>query len=165
MLFHIKKPFRDLGRPEPDEYLTGAAPYHELLPSAGSVREELEAGYLALRELLLPLPEERLRYRYAPGKWDIRETVVHLLDSERVFAYRALRFARNDQASLKGYDHLAFTQEARAGSRSMEDLLDEYAAVRYATIALFNGLDEQALLRRGVANGNSASVRGIAYHI
>jgi uncharacterized damage-inducible protein DinB len=161
----MTRPFRDVGRPAPDEYLSDEPPYHDLLPLDGSVLDQLEAGYLALRELLLPLSEELLHYRYAPDKWDIRETVVHLLDTERVFTYRALRFARNDQAVLKGYDHLAFTKEARVGHRSMESLMNEYAAVRYATIALFNGLDDQALLRRGVANNETVSVRGIAYHI
>jgi uncharacterized damage-inducible protein DinB len=161
----MTKPFRDLGRPAPDEYLSGEPPYHDLLPPDGSVLDQLETNFLALRDLLLPLSEQQLQYRYAPDKWDIRETVIHLLDSERVFAYRALRFARNDQAALKGYDHLAFTKEARAARRSIANLMDEYEAVRYATIALFNSLDDQALLRRGMANGNTVSVRGIAYHI
>jgi hypothetical protein len=161
----MTKPFRDLGPPAPDEYLTGEWPYHDLLPRNGLVLDQLEQGYFALRDLLLPLSEQQLQYRYAPEKWDIRETVIHLLDTERVFAYRALRFARNDQAALKGYDHLAFTKEARSDKRSIANLMEEYEAVRYATIALFNGLDDLALLRRGVANGNTASVRGIAYHI
>ena len=161
----MTKPFRDLGRPAPDEYLTGEPPYHDLLPPDGLVLDHLEQGYLTLRDLLLPLSGQQLQYRYAPEKWDIRETVIHLLDTERVFAYRALRFARNDQAALKGYDHLAFTKEARSDKRSIANLMEEYEAVRYATIALFNGLDDLALLRRGIANGNTASVRGIAYHI
>jgi uncharacterized damage-inducible protein DinB len=161
----MTKPFRDLGRPAPDEYLTGEWPYHDLLPREGFVLDQLETGYFALRDLLLPLSEQQLQYRYAPDKWDIRETVIHLLDTERVFTCRALRFARNDQAALKGYDHLAYTIEARADQRSMANLMEEYEAVRYATIALFNGLDDKALQRRGIANGNTVSVRGVAYHI
>lgn len=161
----MKKPFRHIAPPMPDEYLENEPSLEELMPQDGLLLQHMADNFASLRTLLQDLPEERLQFRYAPGKWDIREMVLHLMDSERVFAYRALSFARNDKTILPGYDHLAWTAIAHPANRSIEDLLEEYATIRSATLSLFNSLDDEALLRRGTANGSRASVRALAYYI
>jgi hypothetical protein len=111
------------------------------------------------------VPEEKLSYRYAEGKWTIKEIMAHLIDDERIYAYRALRFARNDQTELPGFDQDDYAIESAANERSLDDLLEEFAAVRRSTIALFNSFDERVWTRSGVASGNVMSVRAAAYHI
>jgi hypothetical protein len=113
--------------------------------------------------LLRALPAVRGRHRYAPGKWSVQEGVGHWTDTERIYAYRALRFARDDATPLPGFDEDRYVPAGRFDARTMGDLLDEWHAVRAATLALLRGLDEAALLRRGVANGHAVSVRALAW--
>jgi uncharacterized damage-inducible protein DinB len=117
------------------------------------------------RETVGGLPEDRLTFRYAPEKWTIKEIVAHLTDDERIYAYRALRFARNDPAALPGFDQEAFARHSGANPRSIGDLLAELEAVRLSTILLFESLDERSLDRSGIADGNRSTVRALAYHI
>jgi hypothetical protein len=111
------------------------------------------------------LPEEKLNYRYAEGKWTIKEILAHLIDDERIYTYRALRFARNDMTELPGFDQNAYAPQSGANERTMDDLLEEFAAVRRSTIALFNSFDDRVWTRTGVGSGNVMSVRAAAYHI
>jgi uncharacterized damage-inducible protein DinB len=111
------------------------------------------------------LPEEKLYYRYAEGKWTIKEILAHLIDDERIYTYRALRYARNDQTELPGFEQDAYAVESGANKRSIDDLLEEFAAVRRSTIALFNSFEDRVMTRVGVASGNVMSVRAAAYHI
>jgi uncharacterized damage-inducible protein DinB len=106
-----------------------------------------------------------LLHRYAAAKWTIKEVLVHVVDDERIYAYRALRFARGDRTQLPGFEQDDYTPLSGANQRPLDDILAEYAAVREATIALFRGLPEEALLRSGVADGKRASVRALGYHI
>ncbi|HWK08332.1 MAG TPA: DinB family protein [Puia sp.] len=161
----MNQPYRLIARPGIDEYLTDEPPYPDLLPADDLLLQHMEENFLSTRSLIIDLPEEKLSFRYAPGKWTIREMLMHLIDTERIMTYRALRFARNDSTELPGFDHLKFVGNSGADHRSPENMLDEFQAVRFSTIALFNGLDEEALLRKGRINKNSASVRGLAYHI
>jgi hypothetical protein len=110
---------------------------------------------------LAGIPEERAGFRYAPGKWSIREVVGHLADAERVMAYRALRFSRGDQTPLPGFDEGAFAAAAGADARTLADLAAELAAVRGATVALFSHLDAAALARRCTANDHEVSARAL----
>ena len=96
------------------------------------------------------------------GKWTIKEILGHI---ERICAYRALRFARNDATELPGFDQDLFARNSGANQRDMTDLLSEFVTVRQSTITLFNSLDDLALMRTGVADGNQVSVRALAYHI
>lgn len=114
---------------------------------------------------LQEITEAQAMHRYAPGKWSVKEVIVHMADAERVFAYRALRFARADATELPGFDENAWVPASIADRRAASELLFEFAAVRAATLALFAGLDEEALLRSGIANGNPISVRALAYVI
>ena len=111
------------------------------------------------------LPKARLLHRYAEGKWTIKEILGHIVDDERIYVYRALRFARNDSTELPGFEQDHYAQYSEANKREITDLLDEFALVRRSTIAFFKSLDNTALMRTGVANGNRVSVRALAYHI
>jgi uncharacterized damage-inducible protein DinB len=156
---------RTIEKPRRGEYPPYAAMYIDLLPDDGRVLEHLDESGRTVRRLVEALPAERLDHRYAPGKWTIREILLHLVDDERIYGYRALRFARNDATELPGFEQDDYAAQSRAGERSVESLLDEHAAVRRATIALFAGLPDEAWLRAGVANGARVTVRALAYHI
>jgi uncharacterized damage-inducible protein DinB len=121
----------------------------------------LEAQAPTTAALLAATPEERGGFRYAEGKWSVKEVIGHLADAERVFAYRALRFARADATDLPGFDENAYVPAGRFDRRTLKDLAAEFAAVRAATLAFARSLDGEALLRRGSANGNPASVRAL----
>jgi uncharacterized damage-inducible protein DinB len=123
---------------------------------------------LQLREFLQALqelPEQRWGYRYAPGKWSVKQVLGHLIDCERVFAYRAMCIARGEQKPLPGFDQDAYVDTGEADQRSPASLLDEYEAVRKASIQLFQHLPELAWTRMGNANEHPVSVRAIAWII
>lgn len=115
--------------------------------------------------LLRGLSESQADSRYAPGKWSVKELVGHLIDSERIFTYRALRFARNDKTELPGFEQDDYIKHASFGARSIGDLADELEHVRRASLDLFRSLDEEAWQRRGLANDAEISVRALAYII
>lgn len=156
---------RKIGKPEEGEYAPYAIMYIGLLPDDGLVLEHLRDNLKATTELILLIPEEKLSYRYAEGKWTIKEILAHIVDDERIYAYRALRFARNDRTELPGFEQDDYALHSGANGRDVKDILKEFAAVRRATIALFEGLGDEALTRSGVASGNVMSVRAAAYHI
>lgn len=152
-------------KPEPGEYAPYAIMYIGLLPDDGLVLRHMENNLAVVKALVDSLPEERLTTPFAPGEWTIKEILVHIIDDERIYAYRALRFARNDQTELPGFEQDDYTAHSGANQRSLSSILEEYVAVRHATTTLFANLDDNALLRAGVANGHVMSVRAAAYHI
>jgi uncharacterized damage-inducible protein DinB len=152
-------------KPGAGEYAPYAIMYIGLLPDDGLVLDRLKGNLDRTRDLIGSLPEERLTYRYAEGKWTIKETLLHIVDDERIYAYRALRFARNDRTELPGFEQDDYALHSAANDRAIADLLEEFATVRAATISLYRGLGGGALTRAGVASGNHMSVRAIAYHI
>ena len=156
---------KKIAKPETDEYAPYTIMYIGLLPDDGLVLKHLADNLTTTCAFIRALPEEKLSYRYAPGKWTIREILAHIVDDERIYAYRALRFARNDKTELPGFDQDNYALHSGANQRTIESLLREFAAVRNATIALFESFDEQVLTRKGVAGGNVMSVRAAAYHI
>jgi hypothetical protein len=101
----------------------------------------------------------------APGKWSLKQVVCHINDTERIFAYRALRIARGDQTPLPGFEQDPYVSAADANARSWSDHIAEFEAVRAATLALFRGLPAPAWTRSGTASGNTLSVRAVAYII
>lgn len=111
------------------------------------------------------LPAGKADFAYAPGKWTIKEIVGHLSDTERVMAYRALRFARGDRAELPGFDENAWMPPSGFAERTLADLIEEWVAVRRATIALFASLPPRARTGAGIANGKPLSVRAVAFMI
>ena len=153
---------KDQFRPEPGEYAPGLAKYIELVPPELTIlqllaRQQHEVSGFA------KLPEVKLSFRYAPDKWSVKELIGHLIDCERVFMHRALRFARGDTRAQDGFDENMFAAEAHSGSRPPSELLEEFDAVRRSTIAFFRSTPPAALLRSGEANGKLISVRGMAY--
>lgn len=158
---------RRIPKPNPGEYPPYADMYMRLLPEDGRILDHLWDNFVAAGKFLRAIPEERRTYRYAAGKWSIREILVHLIDDERIYAYRALRWARGEQQGLIGFDQEAYAALSEADGRSLDSILQEYEAVRLATIALFANLPEASLTRMGHGTGsaNDASVRALAYHI
>jgi uncharacterized damage-inducible protein DinB len=152
-------------KPEAGEYAPYADRYIGLLPDDGLVLKHLKENLKATRNFILSLSEEKLNFRYAEGKWTIKEILAHISDDERIYAYRALRFARNDQTELPGFEQDSYALYSGANTRGVRDLLKEFATVRRATISLFESLNDEALMRTGVADGNRVSVRALAYHI
>jgi uncharacterized damage-inducible protein DinB len=116
-----------------------------------------------LRQTLESIGEEKSLYRYAEGKWSIRQLAGHIVDCERIFAFRALCFARGEKQSLPGFDEDDYVAAARFDKRTLSDLLAEYSAVREATLRLFGSFDETALSATGNANGRDTSVRALVY--
>jgi len=156
---------RHIEKPRAGEYPPYADIYIGLLPDDGLVLKHLADNLESTVKLIQDLPEEKLVYRYAKNKWTIKEILVHIIDDERIYVYRALRFARNDATELASFDQDDFATHSGANNRSILSILDEYAATRKATIAFFEGLEDQAFTRVGVANGNRVTVRALAYHI
>jgi uncharacterized damage-inducible protein DinB len=111
------------------------------------------------------IPEEIWDYRYAEGKWSIRELVQHVIDAERIFCYRALRFARKDKTELPGFDEELFAASAEADRRSKADLLEELGTVQRSSAALFRSFSEEQLNQTGTANGSSIYVSAIGHII
>lgn len=109
------------------------------------------------------LSEEQFDYAYAEGKWTIKEVVQHIIDTERVFTYRALAFARKDNTALPGYDQDEYASTCEANTRSKDSLLKEYRALRLSTVALFESFSEDMLTQMGVASNSGISVRAIGF--
>ena len=116
-------------------------------------------------ELVSNLPEEKQLYRYAEGKWTIKELIQHIIDSERVFNYRALRFARNDATSLPGFEQDDYVAIYDANKRDFKDLLEEFEFTRKSSIALFKSFGDEELKRIGIASASNMSVRALGYII
>ena len=135
--------------------------YIKLVPDDGNLLIHLEDIFSETQEILAPLSEEKMNYAYAPGKWTIKDMLVHLSDTERIFVYRALRFSRGDETPLPGFEESLFAANARANEREKEDIIREYSLVRESSIAFVESLSDEALDRRGLANNNLLSVRYI----
>jgi len=149
-------------RPGADEHLPyygkyiAQVPGDDVLPTLVS---HIEDWHPALRRLT----EAQALHRYAAGKWSVKEVLGHLCDGERVFTYRALRFARADATPLAGFDENAWVPNSGADRRPIAGLADELRALRVATAALFRSFDGEMLARRGEANGATISVRALAW--
>ncbi|HEU5480771.1 MAG TPA: DinB family protein [Candidatus Tumulicola sp.] len=149
------------GRPQPGEYADYAQADIDFVTGDDAV-EALESS----REKTLALFSGNIADRpYAPGKWTLKEILGHLVDDERIFAYRALCVARGEPLALPGFDEKLYVTNAGFEERRRDDLLAEYKTVRQSTIAFCSGLTEEQWMRRGIVNGYPASVRGLAFHI
>ncbi len=151
-----------IARPEKSEYAESYETYIARVPDGdivGTLGRQLEETLA----LIHSIPEARGTYRYAEGKWSIKELIGHVIDGERVFTYRALRFGRGDTTPLSGFEQDDFVRGADFDARTLSDLASEYEHVRRSTISLFASLDESAWNRRGSANNNEVSVRGLAF--
>lgn len=149
-------------RPESGEYADFYAGYISGLP-AGDVLEILEGQKDRLRGLAATVEPDRETFRYAPGKWSVREVAGHLIDAERVFSYRALRFSRGDDTPLAGFDESFYVDHARFDSRTLQSLIEELVLLRSANVLFFRELAPEELARVGVANTHPVSVRALAF--
>jgi uncharacterized damage-inducible protein DinB len=151
-------------RPQQDEYALYYGKYIELVPS-GDFLEILQDQRRDLTALLSPLTEDQAEFRYAPGKWSIKEVLGHVTDAERIFAYRLLRIARGDETPLASFEQDGYITNGSFDKRKMPDLLDEFNAVRESSICLIRSLDQAAWHRRGTASSKEISVFALAFII
>jgi hypothetical protein len=149
-------------RPATGEYLPYYSRYIDLVPD-GDVLSTLSQQIGETLALLRELPESLANYRYAPDKWTVNQMVGHVIDTEKIFAYRALRFARADTKPLQGYEQDDYARNSTFDSYPLSELASEFEAVRRSTLYFFRHIDEEAWARRGVANNAEVSVRALAY--
>ncbi len=153
-----------IARPEPGEY----APYYDRyisLITGSDILGTLDAQRRQMMMLLSGRDENDGDFRYAPDKWNAKEVLGHVCDTERIFAYRALRIARGDQTPMEGFEQDDYVKNGPFAHAPLAEIIEDYIAVRRATITLLRNLDEAAWARRGVANKNEVSVRALAYLI
>ncbi|HET8840298.1 MAG TPA: DinB family protein [Ktedonobacteraceae bacterium] len=152
-------------KPHEGDYVPYTIQYLDLLPDDGLVLQHMLDILPTLNELLLPLSEEQLTTRCAPGEWTIKEILVHMSDDERILVNRTLRAARNDPTPLIGFDPDLYAMHSGANKRSIEDILEEVVAVRRATVTLLKSFDEEALERASMMTDHRVTVRAFVYHI
>jgi hypothetical protein len=152
----------DPGRPSPDEYGEFYAGYIERVPHSRvlAVLDEQRARVL---EIFGRLDDDSAGFRYAPGKWSLKEMLGHLIDTERVFVYRALSFARGETQPLPGFEQDDYTEAGSFDARALDGLVEEYESVRAATLTFFANLEPGAWTRAGIASGATMSVRALAF--
>ncbi|HJS01486.1 MAG TPA: DinB family protein [Flavobacterium sp.] len=131
----------------------------------GDLHEDLEISLHDFIRFVQDIPMDKFDYRYAQGKWTIKEIIQHIIDAERVFSYRALRISRNDKTPLPGFDENDFVENTNANDRHLQSLLTELSIVRQSTLALFKSFSEEQLKRIGIASNNEISVRAIGFII
>lgn len=161
----ISVPRPRIAPPGPDEYGAYYGRYIARIPAGGDILELLERQGESTLARFGAVPEARGTYRYAPGKWSIKELVLHLSDTERIMAYRALRVARADQTPLPGFDENAYTPVSGADPVALADLAQGLHDVRRATLSLLRLLPAEAWTRRGTASEAPVSVRSLAWII
>lgn len=148
-----------------DEEMEGYFLRYANLVEESDIIAVLKAGKKTARKLMFSLSLAQWDYRYAEDKWSIKEVWLHVIDTERIFAYRALRFGRGDQTPLPGFEQNDYIEPSKAGERSIASIIHEYETVRDATITLFDYMPEEALDRIGTASGNKISARAFAFII
>jgi uncharacterized damage-inducible protein DinB len=131
----------------------------------GDLFEEFEISIHEFIRFVQEVPLGKHDFRYAEGKWSLKDIIQHLIDAERIFAYRALRIARTDQTPLPGFDENQYVPVANADHRHLKSLLEEYAAVRHATLLLFKSFSDDDLKRLGTASNVGISVRALGFII
>src|SRR5713226_7616985 len=151
-----------VARPEPDEYAAHYEKYISLVPG-NDILGALETQRLQMIQLFAARSERDGNFRYAPDKWTVKEVLGHVCDTERIFVYRALRIARGDQTPIEGFEQDDYVKNGPFARAPLAEIVEDYIAVRRATLTLLRNLDEGAWARRGVANKNDVSVRGLAY--
>ncbi len=147
--------------PQPSEYPAFCKPY--IATVSADVWAEFRQQEITFSTFISQIPKEKENYAYAAEKWTVKEVIGHLLDTERIMAYRALRFARNDQHELAGFEENDYVKHSNYSDRSLESLAEEFVAIRTSNLFLFNQFTEQEWTRMGQANQNSVSVRALLF--
>ncbi len=147
------------------EYASFHSTYVQTVSDEYSLLEELEISLHRFIKFVQNIPLEKFDYRYAEGKWTIKEIIQHLMDTERIFTYRALRFARLDHTELPGFDEDAYASvvNPKANTRKLQEMLTEYTLIRQSSMALFQTFSAEELQRGGIASQSFVSVRAIGF--
>jgi len=154
---------KTISKPQEGEHSPYFSRYIDLVPDDGRVMQSLKDNLEVVKNHIHSLPEAKLTTPHAPGEWTVQEILGHVIDTERIFTYRALWCARNNTTPLPGFEQNEFVPYSRANERSIDEILDEYTAVRASSIALFNSFDEVALTRKGTASNNPLTPRAVVY--
>ena len=153
-----------MNRPESSEYADFYANYISKVPGS-DVLGVLESQRLQMLQLFAGRSERDGSFRYAPGKWTVKEVLGHITDTERIFSYRALRIARGDQTPLPGFEQDDYVRSGAFGDRTLAGLAEEFGAVRTASVSLLRSFNEEAWSRRGVASQKEVTVRALGFMI
>ena len=153
-----------MARPNPSTYAAYYETYINKVPQ-NNVNEALKMNTDAFIDFLESLTEEKSDYAYAPGKWTLKEVLLHLSDAEHIFSYRALRIARNDQTPLSGFEENEYVPFSNASYRTLASIIDELKAVRASTQILFSSFDAEGLARLGTASNHPVGVLAIGFII
>ncbi len=139
--------------------------YHNYIAQVAedNLGEAFKAQHKTLFEFLASIPGEKHDHRYAEGKWTVKQLLQHMIDAERIFAYRALRFARKDNTPLPGFDEVLYANNATAEDRKWSDMLDEFRALRISNEFMFRSFNAEQLEQSGNANGNPVYVYGLGF--
>lgn len=158
---------RLIEKPHPREYPTNSQMYMDLIPDDGKVLEHLWNNFIRMKKFVLTLPEEVLIYRKTEWHWSIKETLMHLMDDERIYVYRALRYSRNDKTPLRSYDPEELISSSTANDRTIESIFNEFEILRQSTILFFENLPEDCYTKKISDRYNNYynSIRAIVYHI
>ena len=148
---------------KPEEYNAYFNTYLSLVPKNVGLMDGLEASFKSQLAFFNAIPQDKHNYRYEASKWTIKELIVHIIDTERVFAYRALRLSRKDKTPLPGYNENDYADNCNANSRSFADIMEEYTLVRQSTLALFKSFNQDMLIETGNASGHDISVRALGF--
>ncbi|WP_338553156.1 DinB family protein [Paenibacillus sp. KS-LC4] len=151
-------------RPSIHDYNPFYQTYIEKVPE-GSIKDVLLAAYDTTSELLASIPEERGDFKYAEGKWSIKEVIGHINDTERVMSYRLLRVSRGDTTPLPGFEQEVFVAGARFSEYTIQELTEEYRVIRQSTLKLLSKLSDEELARRGNASNSEVTALALAYII
>ena len=151
--------------PQPNEYAPYARPYIELVPTDVDIFTHLTAHLDTIKSSMQNFSRNALITPHEPGEWTIQEVLMHVIDVERIFAYRMLRFAREDQSELAGFDQDAYVPASRANDRTLGSILEEFTAVRQATLTLVKSFSPDDFARQGVGSGFTVTVKGLLYHL
>lgn len=147
-----------------NEYSEFFATYIKALDDVHLV-EELEISLHDFIKFVQNIPMDKFDYRYAEDKWTIKDIIQHIIDTERIFGYRALRISRNDKTPLPGFDENEYVENTNANNRGLQELLAEFSAVRHSNLLLFKSFSEEQLARMGIAYEDEVSVRALGFLI
>ncbi|OKS88690.1 DinB family protein [Mucilaginibacter polytrichastri] len=152
-----------MNAPEPNEYATMQAGYVKLASNYGDVIELLNKLKDSTYQFFMQLPAEKGDYAYAEGKWTVKQALNHMIDTERIFAYRLLCFARGETQKMPGFDQNAYEETSHSNSRTLESLADEFKTVRAGNLYLINNLTPEEIAVRGNATGYTITIRALLY--
>lgn len=145
-----------------NEYSEFVATYIKAIENA-ELLEELEISLHDFIKFVQNIPMDKFDYRYAEGKWTIKDIIQHIIDAERIFGYRALRISRNDKTPLSGFEENEYVENTNANGRSVQELLTEFSAVRHSNLLLFKSFSDEQLTRLGIASNHTISVRALGF--